>query len=243
MCECLYVDTYIQTSDAPPPADEHPAAMQTGAAMLTDPPNIWGMLLVVALALLFVQAHPHLAHTNLPPPALHLQEASEGAAEGPDRTASTGQTLADAEARLRFSDILSKTQNASGFSRLQFHGFENGVDMQTHEDRRHESGQRQISDARDAALHPPRALEMARHLSRSSRTEGLRRRNPLALKGGGALATSARQTLGKRSLTSMADVRGPSSSPSGGESSGAMAGPRVLLALRTVTSPTLKLVR
>lgn len=222
--------------------DEHPAAMQTGAAMLTDPPNIWGILLVVALALLFVQAHPHLAHTNLPPPALHLQEASEGAAEGPDRSASSGQTLADAEARLRFSDILSKTQNASSFARLQFHGFEDGVDMQTHEDRRHESGQRQISDASDAALSPPRALEMARHLSRS-RTEGLRRRNPHALKGGGSPATSTRQTLDKRSLAGVVGVCGASSSPSGGEVSAAVAAPRVLLALRSVPSSTLKLAR
>ncbi|XP_068201186.1 leucine-rich repeats and immunoglobulin-like domains protein 2 [Palaemon carinicauda] len=38
-------------------SDEHPAAMQTGAAMLTDPPSTWGMMMVVLIAFIFVQVH------------------------------------------------------------------------------------------------------------------------------------------------------------------------------------------
>ncbi|XP_042865825.1 fibroblast growth factor receptor-like 1 [Penaeus japonicus] len=219
--------------------DEHPAAMQTGAAMLTDPPNIWGILLVVALALLFVQAHPHLAHTNLPPPALTLQDASEDAAEGSERTASSDQTFADVDARLCFSDIPSKTQNSCGFARLQLHGIEDGVVMQTHEDRRRESGQGHVDSPSDAALTRPRAVELIWRLFRGSQTD------PHALKGGGTRVATPRETLEKRCPPTLADIRGASSSPAGdrNESSAAVVGPRDFMASRTGTSPKQTLLR
>ncbi|XP_071521642.1 junctional adhesion molecule-like [Panulirus ornatus] len=44
--------------------DEHPAAMHTGAAMRTEPPPAWGILLVVVLTLLLVHVYPHTNHTQ-----------------------------------------------------------------------------------------------------------------------------------------------------------------------------------
>lgn len=38
--------------------------MHTGAAMMTDPPPAWGILLVVVLTLFFVHAYPHAYRTQ-----------------------------------------------------------------------------------------------------------------------------------------------------------------------------------
>ncbi|XP_068201174.1 uncharacterized protein [Palaemon carinicauda] len=47
--------------------DEHPAAMQTGAAMLTDPPSVWGIILIVLLAFIFVHGQQNIAVSSYVP--------------------------------------------------------------------------------------------------------------------------------------------------------------------------------
>ncbi|XP_066983170.1 transmembrane and immunoglobulin domain-containing protein 1-like [Macrobrachium rosenbergii] len=47
--------------------DEHPAAMQTGAAMLTNPPSVWGIILIVLLAFIFVQGQQNVVLSSYVP--------------------------------------------------------------------------------------------------------------------------------------------------------------------------------
>ncbi|XP_064101242.1 hemicentin-2-like [Macrobrachium nipponense] len=88
---CLPSNLHSATTNLHVLNDEHPAAMQTGAAMLTDPPSTWGMMMVVLIAFIFVQAHQNfnLSSSTTPPQGIVL--ARKAATTTPAGSSSTLQ--------------------------------------------------------------------------------------------------------------------------------------------------------